>query len=420
MPGATIAQKVLARAAGLSHVEVGQIVDAQVDRVMSHENGALVAQKFRELGAGHVWDVTKMVQLFDHRVPADTEQTAAGHKAVRQFVKEQGLVHFYGERGGICHQVMPEKGHVRPGELIVGTDSHTTTYGAFGAVSAGIGATEMAGVWATGGLWLMVPPTIRISVEGTFQPHVYAKDLILSIIGRLGLDGADYRSVEFDGPLISSLSVASRMTICNQAMEMGAKFGIIPADDTTLSWLRPRTDAALQPVHSDADATFERHLRIDVSDLSPQVAKPHSPANVAPLEQVLGVHVDQAFLGSCTNARLEDLQIAAALLKGRKVAAGTRLIVTPASWEVYRDAAAAGYLGIFTDSGAVITNPGCGACIGGVSGILSAGEVCISSSNRNFRGRMGSADAQVYLSSPAVVAASAIAGVVADPREVAP
>ncbi len=414
----TMAEKILARAAGRQQVSPDEIVVAPVDLAMSHENADLVRKTFQQIGRPTVWDPGKIVIIFDHRVPAESEKTAATHRSVREFVRAQGITHFYDVgRGGICHQVLAEQGHVRPGMVVVGTDSHTTTHGAFGAFATGIGATEMAGVWCEGALWFKAPATIRILAQGEFQAWVSAKDLILFIIGRLGADGADYRAVEFDGPAIRGLTVASRMVLTNLAMEMGAKVAFTPVDDWLLEYLRPRTAEPLERIEPDAGAVYEStleiHLERDVAE--PQVSCPHAVDQVQPVSALGSVRIDQAVLGSCTNGRLEDLEVAAALLAGRKVHPDTRLIVIPASQQIYLEALRCGYLEALVAAGAMIDPPGCGPCVGVHQGVLAAGEVCISSTNRNFVGRMGSADSQVYLASPAVVAASAIAGRIVAP-----
>ena len=411
--GMTLAEKILARAAGRQTVAPDEIVVARVDLAMSHENADLVRKSFLEIGAPRVWDPSKIVIIFDHRVPAESEKTATTHKAVREFAAAQGIRHFYDVgRGGICHQVLPENGHVRPGMVLVGTDSHTTTHGAFGAFATGIGATEMAGVWTEGTLWFKVPATLRIEVEGQFRPWISSKDLILYIIGKLGAAGADYRAVEFDGSAIRRMTIASRMVLANLSMEMGAKVAFTPVDDTLLDWLRPLVPEALQKIAPDADARYERRLSIDAAaDLAePQIACPHAVDNVKPLSTLGEVPVEQAVLGSCTNGRLEDLEIAARILGGRHVHPRTRLIVIPASQRIYREAMHLGYLDTLVAAGGMIAPPGCGPCVGVHQGILAAGEACVSSTNRNFIGRMGSKDSQVYLASPAVVAASAVAG----------
>ncbi|QLH74766.1 MAG: 3-isopropylmalate dehydratase large subunit [Methanomassiliicoccales archaeon] len=416
MPQMTFAEKVLAKAAGKDHVEPGEIVNAKIDLAMSHENAALVLRSFKEMGAAHVWDRNKIVLLFDHRVPANTTKAAEGHKAVRDFVRQEGLPIFYDMREGICHQVLPEKGHVRPGMLIVGTDSHTTTYGALGAFSTGIGATEMASVWTTGELWLKVPETIRLHFDGKLPAGTMAKDVILNVIGQMGADGADYRCVEYVGPTVASMTIASRMVLCNMAVEMGAKAGVCFPDETTDRYLKGRGNIGYQAVTSDPEAPVERREDYDVSALGPQVACPHSVDNVRPVEEVEGIPIDQALIGSCTNGRMEDLVAAATILSGREVAEGVRLIIVPASREIYLEAADKGLISCFVRSGAVVLNPGCGPCLGAHQGLLAPGERAISTTNRNFKGRMGSPDAEVYLASPLTVAASAVEGAIADPR----
>ncbi len=417
----TLAEKILARASGRERVSPDQIVVARVDLAMSHENADLVRKSFLEIGLARVWDPSKIVIVFDHRIPAESEKTATTHKAVREFVAAQGIEHFYDVgRGGICHQVLPENGHVWPGMVLVGTDSHTTTHGAFGAFATGIGATEMAGVWAEGALWFKVPPTLRIEVEGEFRPWVSAKDLILYIIGKLGADGADYRAVEFDGPAIRRMTVASRMVLANLAMEMGAKVAFTPVDEILLDYLRPRVPEKLEMIAADADACYERVIRVDAGEdiLEPQIACPHAVDHVQPLSGLGEVPVEQAVLGSCTNGRLEDLEVAAHIVAGRAVHPRTRLVVIPASQQIYREAMRLGYLETLVAAGAIIDPPGCGPCVGVHQGILAAGETCVSSTNRNFLGRMGSKDSRVYLASPAVVAASAIAGKLAHPESI--
>jgi 3-isopropylmalate/(R)-2-methylmalate dehydratase large subunit len=422
--GMTLAEKILARASGRETVRPDEIVVAAVDLAMSHENADLVRKSFLEIGAPRVWDPERIVIILDHRVPAESERTAATHKAIREFVQAQGIRHFYDVgRGGICHQVLAENGHVLPGMVVVGTDSHTTTHGALGAFATGIGATEMAGVWTEGRLWFKVPSTLRILVRGEFAPWVCAKDLILHIIGRLGADGADYRAVEFDGPTIRAMTVASRMVLANLSMEMGAKVAFTPVDETLLEYLESRTGRTIpdSPDFSpDPDARYERVLEIDVArDVpEPQVACPHSVDNVRPLSEVRGTPVHQAVVGSCTNGRLEDLAAAAEVVRGQRVHPRTRLLVIPASQRILLEAIRLGYIQTLIEAGAMINPPGCGPCVGVHQGILAAGETCISSTNRNFVGRMGSKDSFVYLASPAVVAASAIAGEIAHPEDV--
>jgi len=413
----TIAEKILAKRARKKGVKPGEIVMAKVDVAMSHENADVVLKSFREIGVRKVWDNNKIVILFDHRIPADSEKTAATQKRLREFVKEQGIKYFYDMREGICHQVLAELGHDRPGELLVGTDSHTTTHGAFGTFATGIGGTEMAGVWATGELWLKVPESIRITVTGAFKPFVSAKDLILYIIGKLGADGASYKAVEFHGDTMQNMSIASRMVLSNLSMEMGAKVAFVVPDEKTVSYVKQKTDKDFEVVLPDEDAYYEKGIEFDVSDLKSQVACPQAVDNVKPVSDVTGTKINQALIGSCTNGRLEDLSIAAKILKGKVVHRDVRLLVIPASRRVYLEAIREGLIEAFINAGGLILNPGCGPCLGAHQGLLAPGEVCIATTNRNFKGRMGSPESFVYLASPATVAASAITGVITDPDE---
>ena len=412
----TLAENILEEASGKS-ITAGEIVYANVDTAMSHENAALVIRWFKEIGRERVWNNERIVIIFDHRVPAESIKTAEGQKKIRNFVKEQGIKYFYDINTGICHQVLAEKGFSRPGIVLVGTDSHTTTAGAFGAFATGIGATEMAGVWATGKIWFKVPETIKINVEGELNKGIYAKDVILNIIGHLGADGANYMAVEFDGEAIKKMSIASRMVLSNLSMEMGAKVAFVYPDEKTRKWLEEREAKPYKFVLPDKNARYVDEYNFNASEMQPVVACPHSVDNVKSIEEVEGVEIQQAFIGSCTNGRLEDLREAARILKGRKVRKSTRLIIGPASWEVYRDAMREGLLDIFIEAGGVIINPGCGPCLGAHQGILASGETAISTTNRNFQGRMGSPESFVYLASPATVAASAIEGKIADPRK---
>jgi 3-isopropylmalate/(R)-2-methylmalate dehydratase large subunit len=415
-----ILEKILANASGKQQVSPGEIIEANIDAAMIHDlTGPLAIKSFREIGAKKVWDSNKVVIILDHLVPASSIISANLHRIVRNFAEEQNIKNFYDVgRGGVCHQVMPEKGHVRPGEVIVGADSHTCTYGAFGAFATGIGSTEMAAVFATGKLWFRVPEVIKVNVTGKLQSMVTPKDVTLNIVGKIGADGAIYKGLEFGGSTIREMSVEGRMVLSNMAVEMGAKAGIIEPDKKTLDYVKARTDKAVKPVKSDPDAPYERVVEVDVSDLEPQVAVPHSVDNVKPVSEIEDTEINQGFIGSCTNGRLEDLQSAAQILKGKKIARGVRLVVIPASQEIYLNALNEGLIKTFMDAGATIGNPNCGPCLGGHMGILAEGEVCISSSNRNFVGRMGSSKSFVYLASPATVAASAITGKITDPRTV--
>ncbi|MCC6023309.1 MAG: 3-isopropylmalate dehydratase large subunit [Thaumarchaeota archaeon] len=415
-----IVEKILARASGEKEVSPGQIIDAKVDKAMMHDlTGPRVIDSFREIGVKRVWDPERIIVVFDHDVPPSTIKAAELQKKVRNFVREQGIKYFYDiGRGGVCHVVMLEKGHVKPGELIVGADSHTVTYGALGAFATGVGATDMAAVLATGSIWLRVPETLKFEVSGKLQKRVYAKDLILHIIGMIGAEGANYKAMLFSGQTIRDLGIDGRATICNMSIEAGAKAGIIEPDEKTIKYVKERAGEPITPIRSDEDAEFTKVYEIDASRLEPQVAIPPSVDNVKPVSEVGGIEIQQGFIGTCTNGRLDDLRAAAEILKGRRVKDGVRLVIIPGSQEVYDHALKDGLIEIFIKAGAIVCGPGCGPCIGISRGVLADDEVCISSANRNFVGRMGSPKSKVYLASPATVAASAIKGKITDPREV--
>jgi homoaconitate hydratase family protein len=416
-----ITEKILAKASGKKEVHPGEIVDANVDMVMVHDlTGPLAVEAFKLMRLDHVWDNKKIVIILDHQVPAESVKAAELHKTLRKFAKEQKIRLYDVGKGGICHQIMPEKGHVLPGTLIVGADSHTVTYGAFGAFATGIGSTEAAAVFAKGKIWLKVPEAIKINVKGRFQKYVTPKDLILSIIGRIKADGAIYKTIEFTGPTIRNMNMAGRMTLCNMTVEMGAKNGIIEPDETTRKFLQGRTEKPLEPfesLRSDADASYEKVLEFNIIHLEPQVACPSSVDNVKPASKCGNAPIEQAFIGSCTNGRIEDLRLAAQILKGRTVKNGVRAIVIPASQEVYTQALSEGLIETFIDAGVMVCGSSCGPCLGGHIGLLASDETCVSTSNRNFIGRMGSTEANVYLASPATVAASAVTGRITDPLE---
>lgn len=414
--GFTFAEKVLAKKSGKDEVAAGEIVTVTPDRILSHDNTAAISRIFQKLGRNKVVNPDKIVIVLDHCVPAANEKHALNHKVIREFVTEQGIKGFYDVGTGICHQVLPEKGYAFPGSLILGSDSHTTTYGAFGAFATGIGRSEAAVLWATDRLWLRVPETYRIELEGTFPRWVSAKDLILHIIGELGADGALYKAVEFCGPTIENMSIAGRMVLCNMAVEMGAKIGYVLPDEKTSQWLGPRVKKNYEVITSDSDATYERVISYNINHMPPQVACPHQVDNVKAVNEVSGTKIHQALLGTCTNGRMEDLEVAASILKGKRIASGVRLLVFPASWEVYREAWNKGVLLQLAEAGAIIMNPGCGPCLGAHEGVLAPGEVCLSTANRNFQGRMGCRDAFIYLASPATVAASALKGHITDVR----
>ncbi len=415
-----IIEKILAKASGKEEVSPGEIVEANIDVAMTHDlTGPLAIKSFHEIGAKKVWNPNKVVIILDHLVPASSVISAGLHKIVRNFAKEQKIENFYDVgRGGVCHQVMPEQGNVLPGEVIVGSDSHTCTYGAFGAFATGIGSTEMAAVFATGKLWFRVPEVIKVNVTGKLPEFVSSKDLTLNIIREIRTDGAIYKGLEFSGSTIKNLTIAGRMVLSNMAVEMGAKVGIIEPDKKTLDYVKSRTNKPFNPIESDQDSVYEKILDIDVSELEPQVAFPHSVDNVKSISEVPDINIDQGFIGSCTNGRLEDLEEAAQILEGKKIAKGIRLIVIPASQEIYLKALNKGLIKTFMDAGAIIGNPNCGPCLGGHMGILAEGETCISTSNRNFIGRMGSTKSYVYLASPATVAASTLTGKITDPTKI--
>jgi homoaconitate hydratase family protein len=425
--GMTVVQKILARATGRGAVSAGEILEPAVDLAMSHENAALVINQFLEIHRGtglepKLWNPDRVAIIFDHRVPAESAKTATNQKKIRDFVAAQGIRKFHdirGDSGGICHQILPENGYVKPGTVVTGTDSHTTTHGALGAFSFGIGATEMASVWSLGTvLNLEVPGTIKVEADGAMPPHVSAKDLILHLIGLLTAQGANFKVIEFHGDAIRNMPTPGRLVLCNMAVEAGATSGIVPADGETARYLREVAGVgeALTFDAPDPDAVYDQVLRIDVSQLAPQIARPHSVDHVVPVDSVLGIRVNQIVIGSCTNGRLEDIAAAARILRGRKVAPGIRLLVFPASWRVYRESLSAGYLASLLEAGAVIMNPGCGCCLGVHQGALADGDVALSTTNRNFAGRMGNPKSEVYLCSPEVAAASAITGVITDPR----
>lgn len=424
----TVVEKILARASSLPSVKVGDVVEPKVDLAMSHENAALVLNQFAEIYKDtplepKVWDATRIAVIFDHRVPAESPKTASNQKKVREFLEKQFVEKFHdirGDVGGICHQILPESGYVRPGAVIVGTDSHTTSHGALGAFAFGIGATEMASVWALGSvLNVEVPPTICVTVSGQFRQFVGAKDLILHLIGKISAQGANFKVLEFRGDTIRRMSTSGRLVLCNMSVEAGATAGIVPADEETMRYLREEAGVSepVEFVADSLDAEYEQEIEIDVSSLQSQIACPHTVDNVKAIGQVTGKKIHQVVIGSCTNGRLDDLEIAAKIIKGKKVAKNTRMLVFPASGKIYRQALGKGYLGDFMQAGAVVMNPGCGPCLGIHEGALGDGEAALSTTNRNFKGRMGNPNSEVYLCSPAVAAASAISGVITDPSK---
>jgi len=414
--GKTLSEKILGAKAG-REVKAGDVVTVSPDYVLSHDNSAAIIGEFKKLGLAKVKSPDKIVIVLDHIVPASEEKYAQNHKTIREFAAAQGLGKFFDIQHGVCHQVFTENGLALPGKLIVGSDSHTTSYGALGAFAAGIGRSEAASIWATDEIWLRVPETLKVVFSGKLPAGVSAKDVVLHIIGREGADGADYKAVEFTGPAAAHFSIASRFTMANMAAEMGAKNGYFPPDDETLRWLAARTKEKITPVVSDSEAQYSKVLEFDLAGVVPQVACPHTVDNVKPVTEVEGRPFHQALIGTCTNGRLEDLEAAAKILKGKKVHPRVRVLVLPASREVYLEAMNKGLLAQLSEAGCVLLNPGCGPCLGAHLGILAAGEVCLSTANRNFKGRMGARDSEIYLASPATVAASALEGKITDPRK---
>lgn len=414
--GQTFVEKVFSRKVERT-VQIGEIVEIIPDVAMSHDNTAAISLTFNKLGVKRVYKPEIHVIVLDHATPAPTEEYAENHKVIRQFVKDYHLPNFYDVNCGICHQVLPEEGFALPGKIIVGSDSHTNTYGAFGAFSTGIGRSEMAVIFAVGKIWFQVPESIKITVHGKLPNGITSKDIILKIIGDISADGAIYKSVEFHGDTIKDMSIDGRMTMANMSTEMGAKNCYMEPDDKVLEWLKGRARDVFEVVKPDSDAGYEKELFYDVSLLGPQVACPDNVDNVKSISEVSGVKVHQAFLGSCVNGRLDDIEVAANLIRGRKVHPNVRFLIYPASFRVYKEAMKRGYLSTLLEAGAIVMNPGCGPCFGAHGGTLASGEVCISSSNRNFKGRMGSRDAKVYLGSPATVVAGAITGELFDFRK---
>jgi homoaconitate hydratase family protein len=410
-----ITEKILAKAAGLKEVKPDQIVNVAVDRAFTHEKlGPLFFDKFREL-ALTVWDKNRAILFADHGNPPSKVLDADLIVKTAQFAEDYGLAFYNGE--GICHQLMPEKGYVLPGAVIVGTDSHTTTYGALGAFSTGLGSTEMAWVFNKGNIWMKVPHAILFKIHGTLGEGVTGKDMALHIMRLIGAEGANYCAMEYTGTAVKAMSIDSRMSLCNMAVEAGAKNGIIEADEKVIEYLRERADAPYELTTSDPDAVYEKVFAIDGSSLQPTVALPGSSADSVPVGETLGVPFTRALLGTCTNGRMEDFRIAAKILKGRRIHPKVRLQVIPGSRTIFRQCIDEGITQVFLDAGAIWCNPNCGPCAGGHYGLLGKGEVCVSSSNRNMVGRMGDSSAKIYLASPATVAASAINGKISDPRD---
>jgi 3-isopropylmalate/(R)-2-methylmalate dehydratase large subunit len=415
----TITEKILASHAGLDSVTPGDLIEVQVDLALANDITApLAIRVFEELGTDGVFDREKIALISDHFVPNKDIPSAQQARIMREFALKHSIKNYIelGD-GGIEHVILPEKGLVIPGDLVMGADSHTCTYGALGAFSTGVGSTDLGAVMATGKTWLKAPPTIKLEYEGNLQPWVGGKDLILFALGMLGVEGAVYKALEFSGPVIERLSMDQRLSMANMAVEGGAKNGIVAPDEITLAYVRARSDREPSLFHSDPDADYEKRIEINVDHLEPQVAFPHSPDRVRPISQVGQVFVDQVFIGSCTNGRFEDLKGAADILKGRSVSKETRLIVIPGSSHIYKKCVLEGIIEALLDAGAVIGPPCCGPCLGGHMGVLAQGERCISTSNRNFVGRMGHPESEVYLANPAIAAASAVLGRIGSPNE---
>ena len=416
--GNTIAEKILLEHSDIKKISPGQFVDCEIDLIMVHEQlGGRIHKEYEKLGIDYVWDPNKIFFILDHWIPAPTISAAQMHQDCRTFAEKYKFIHNMGMDKGICHQVLPEMGFSRPGMLIVGSDSHTTTYGAFNCLSTGIGATDVSVVFATGNLWFKVPESFKIKLSGELQRGVMSKDFILTLIGDISTKGAIYKSLEFHGEGIKSLSIDGRMTISNMIVEAGAKFGVFLPDEKLEKWLKNRTNEPYNFITPDDGAVYEKTIEYNLSEITPAVAKPSSPGNLAKIEEVEGIEIDQAFIGSCTNGRMEDLRIAAKILKGKKIHPKTRLIIIPASKEIFKTALKEELIEIFIEAGAVVGNSTCGPCIGGQLGVLGSDEICISSTNRNFMGRMGDPSSEVYLASPATIAASALRGKITDPRE---
>ncbi len=415
----TLAEKILAAHADRKKVSPGEFINVRVDLILANDVTAPIAiREFRRLGVDKVFDPKKVVMVPDHFVPNKDIASAEQAKLMREFAHEQGVIYFEVGQMGIEHVLLPEQGLVLPGDVVIGADSHTCTYGALGALAAGMGSTDIAAAMTTGDIWMKVPPTIKLVYHGSLGEWVGGKDLILYTIGNIGVDGALYSAIEFAGEAIGTLSMDGRFTMANMAVEAGAKAGIFRVDNKTQLYIKSRAKRPYAVYEPDGDAEYSQIIEYDVSDIEPQVALPHSPANTRPISQVGGIEINQAVIGSCTNGRLDDLRLAARILKGRKVHPGVRCIIIPGSQRVYLDALSIGLIETFIKAGAVVSTPTCGPCLGGHMGVLAAGERCISTTNRNFVGRMGSPKSEVYLSNPAVAAASAVMGRIASPEEV--
>ncbi len=415
--GKTISEKILSKASG-EDAYAGDFVNAEIGTAMGQDGTTpLTIDAIEDMGGEEVWDPDSIAIVMDHTIPSASVGTSSMHKRMRNFASEMGIENiYYGE--GICHQIMAEKGHVKPGTVVVGADSHTCTYGALGAFGTGIGSTEMAGVFLSGKLWFKVPETMRFEVSGEIPDKVTAKDLALHITGMIGNDGATYKAVEYAGKPIEKMDVGERMTLCNLAVEMGAKTGLVEADEKIEDFLEGRVEGEIDLIKNDEDAEFEEVIEIDGEDLEPKIAFPHQVDNVKSISEGEGIDLDQVFVGTCTNGRFRDLKVVADVLEGHEVDDSVRMLINPASKEIYKRAMEEGILKTLMEAGCIINNPGCGPCAGSHQGILAPEETCLSTANRNFKGRMGSEESKIYLSSPVTAAVSAIKGEITDPREV--
>lgn len=407
--------KILARASEKDSVLPGEIINAKIDIAGINDIYLTVLTAYDEMNGQEVWNPNKIVFFFDHNAPCPTETAAYNHKEMRSFVKKHDIKHLFEINEGVCHMVLPEAGLVKPGNIIIITDSHTTTHGVFGAFATGVGSTDLAAIMITGELWLRVPEVVKVKLEGRLKENIMAKDIAIYILGELGTNFALYRTVEFCGEIVDELCIEERMVLCNMAVEMGAKSAYIKPDEKAISYLRKFTDEEFYIDETDSDFIYEKEYSFNLNNLEPQVSMPHSVDNTMSMYEIEDITIDQVFIGSCTGGKLEDLKIAAKILEGKKISKDTRLIVTPASKRVLEKSIELGYYKIFLDAGAAITTPGCGACLGGHSGILADGEHCATTSNRNFPGRMGSLGASLYLVSPVTAAATAISGKLTHP-----
>lgn len=416
--GKTIFEKIMSRKAGRDDLKIGDIVEVEIDRVMVHDFFIpYVADKFREMGFSRVWDSDRVVFIYDHMVPTARPEDYRLHSAAEQFAAEFGVKKMH-RSDGVCHQLMHECGYLAPGDVVLGTDSHTTTYGALGCLSTGVGYTEMAAVLGTGRMWMKVVPTIKVEIKGRLKPGVSSKDIILKVLGDIKADGAAYKVLEFGGSTIEAMDIDSRLTLSNMSVEAGAKAGLIAADEKTAAYLKDKVDGEIDLLTSDEDAVYERVLSYNAEEIEPLAACPYNVDNIKPVGELSEVKVDQVFLGSCTNGRLEDLRVAAELMEGQKIAPGMRFFVVPASRRVYKEALKAGYIKTLVEAGAIVNHPSCSLCAGRSGGLLENGDVIVSTNNRNFLGRMGGDRVEIYLTSPATAAATALTGRISRPGAV--